>query len=68
MEPEDVVCAQAAEIVRLRAALKPFADAVEDLDDNHTDDGDLWESPAAMNITAGDLRCARAVLEKWGLK
>lgn len=58
--------AKDAEIARLRKALKPFADAVESLDDNHTDGGHLWESPAAMNITAGDLRRARAALETKG--
>ena len=62
----DEVSAQSAEIARLREALKPFADVVDDLDDDHTDDGKLWESPAAMGITAGDLRRARATLETNG--
>lgn len=52
----------------LAGALKPFEDVVDDLDADHQDDGELWESSAAMGITAGDLRRARAALERWGLK
>jgi hypothetical protein len=39
-------------------ALKPFAEAAENLDDSHNDRFDIWESSAAMSITAGDLRHA----------
>jgi hypothetical protein len=52
-----------ARIAELKAALKPFADAADDLEDEHIG-GNIWESPAAMDITAGDLRAARAAMEK----
>jgi hypothetical protein len=39
-------------------ALKPFAEAADNLDDAHNDRFDIWESGAAMSITAGDLRRA----------
>jgi len=44
-----------------RAALKPFGDAADSLSEDHLDRMDLWESPAAMDITAGHLRAARAI-------
>jgi len=54
-----------AEIAALRArltvaitALRPFAYASEDLDDDER--GELWEHPAAMSITCEDLRKALA--------
>lgn len=47
--------------IALRAALAPFADAVENLADGHRDTSEIWESPAAMSITAGDLRRAALV-------
>jgi hypothetical protein len=50
-----------AEIERLREALKPFAEAAESLGDKHRDESDIWESPAAMEIKAGDLRRARSI-------
>lgn len=45
-------------------ALRPFAKALDDWGDDktHPDTGDLWEHPAAMLITVGDLRGARAAL------
>lgn len=50
-------------VERAKAALQPFADAAEDLDDEtDLDRHHLWESPAAMNITAGHLRIAHAAL------
>lgn len=53
----------ADEIERLRDALKPFADAVGDLH-GQRDTDHIWESPAAMNITVGNLRHARSVIEQ----
>jgi len=60
-------------IAVLESAIKPFADAADDLEDDHIG-GNIWESPAALDITAGDLRncqrlldssrAARAALEK----
>lgn len=50
-----------AEAARLMEALKPFAAAADDLDDPPwRDDSHCWESPAAMAVTAGDFRRARA--------
>jgi chromosome segregation ATPase len=46
-----------------RAALKPFAEAADDLADTHKDHMDIWEAPAAGSITAGNLRAARAIME-----
>ena len=55
-----------ARIAELEAALKPFADAADDL--NEIDDAflksDVWGHPVAMNITINDLRAARSALEK----
>ena len=45
-------------------ALEVFAEAADDLDDDHRDHQDIWEAAAAMSITAGHLRTARAVLAK----
>jgi hypothetical protein len=42
-------------------ALKPFALAAEDLDERTHDWSEVWEMPAAMGITAGDLRNAARV-------
>lgn len=52
--------------VGLLTALKPFAEAADNLMDGHRDTSEIWESPAAMSITAGDLRRAEAVLESSG--
>ena len=47
-----------AEVTYLQAAIKPFADAAGELEDD--DHGSIWEHPAAMCITANDLRnCQR---------
>jgi hypothetical protein len=46
----------------LREALEPFARAAESLDDDHKDRSEIWESGAAMEISAGDLRRAREVV------
>lgn len=50
------------EIAGMRKALEPFAEAAENLHDDAHDDDHLWESPAAMSLTAGNLRAARAAL------
>jgi hypothetical protein len=54
---------QQAEIARLRAALAPFAAAAADLDDSADDKHHLWESAAAMGLTAGHLRAAAKALK-----
>lgn len=56
--------AEAAETERdaLRKALEPFAEAAENLDDNHRDNSPIWETPAAMGIDARHLRAARQAL------
>lgn len=40
-------------------ALKPFAEAASNLDEDKLDRHHLWESAEAMILTAGDLRRAR---------
>lgn len=47
----------------VREALKPFADVVDDLDEKHDDNWNIWESSAAMGLTAGNLRRAKAVFD-----
>lgn len=42
--------------------LRPFAEAADDLDEADKDGSHIWESAAAMNITAGNLRAARDAL------
>lgn len=56
---------EAAEAERdaLRKALEPFAEAAEDLEDDHRDNSPIWEAPAAMGIDARHLRAARKALE-----
>lgn len=44
-------------------ALRPFAEAADDLDEKHHDSTDIWEAPAAMSIKAGHLRRAAALLQ-----
>ena len=45
-------------------ALEPFGCAADDLDKYADDKHEIWESPAAMGITAGHLRAARALLAR----
>jgi len=52
-----------AALVKARTALEPFAEAADNLDDNHADGSPIWESPAAMGIDARDLRAAREALK-----
>lgn len=52
--------AATAALAKAEAALKPFAEA-DDLEDAQ-DRWNIWEHPAAMNITIGHLRAARAAL------
>lgn len=47
-------------------ALRPFADALQDVDDAARDDWHLWESPAAMNLNVGDLRRADTAIRSLG--
>lgn len=44
------------------AALKPFADAAEDIDDSEPDNREMWEHPASMAVTVADFRRARTAL------
>jgi hypothetical protein len=45
-------------------ALEAFSDALDGCDDDKAGAGaHIWEAPVAMNITYGDLRRARSVLE-----
>jgi hypothetical protein len=46
----------------LLGALRPFADAAEELDLWHRDKAHIWETSAAMAIDAGHLRAARAAI------
>lgn len=48
-----------AQLKAMDEALEPFAEAADDLDDNAQDQHDIWEHPASMNITIGNLRAAR---------
>jgi len=53
-----------AELKEARGLLEPFAHAAPDLDDETGDHEHIWEQPAAMSISAGNLRAARAFLSK----
>lgn len=53
---------QANRIAELEAALKPFAEAAEELTDKDQDIWDIWEHHVAQDITVADLRKARKVL------
>lgn len=47
-------------------ALRPFAEAAVNLDEDHRDHIDIWDAPAAMSIDAGHLRAARAIVDGAG--
>ena len=47
------------------ALLRKFAAAADDLDEDHPDNCNIWESPAALGIDAGDLREARRLIETY---
>lgn len=47
---------------KLKQALRPFAEAADSIDDTVPDRAEMWESPAAMETTAGDFRRARNAL------
>jgi len=53
-----------AENVQLRSALEPFASRADRYDPDDNDDGEPDWSTAAPSIRIGDLRRARAALEK----
>lgn len=57
-----LIQSQAARIAELEAGLDPFDDASECLEPTDLDHYEIWEHPAAMNITAGHLRAARRAL------
>lgn len=54
----------AAAITALEAALKPFAEAAESIDDDVPDRAEMWEHPASMQVTAGDFRRAASIESK----
>lgn len=49
----------------VEAALRPFAEAAENLDESDLDRYSIWEHPAAMCITVGNLRAAKKALAGW---
>ena len=51
-------------ISELIEALTPFAMAADDIDDNHIS-GNIWESPAAINIEVDDLMKAKEIVRKY---
>lgn len=62
----------AAQIAKLQAvgdklagALEPFSMVVDDLDERDRNTDHIWEHPAAMGITKGDLRRAAQALTEW---
>lgn len=57
------VTALEAENAALRTGLVPFAEAAECLDDEDDDARSVWEHPAILDLVAGDLRRARALLQ-----
>jgi len=62
-EADAALAAKDTELSKLREALTPFADAAENLEDDHKDSSPIWEAPAAMSIDAKHLRAARAALK-----
>ena len=56
--------ADKALIADLAEALRPLAEAAINLDEVAEDKTDIWQSAAALDITAGDLRKAAAVLAR----
>lgn len=52
-----------ARIAELESAIKPFAEAETENEAINADETVLWEQSASGNITYGDLRTARTVLE-----
>lgn len=49
-------------IAELESALTPFVETLIDIDDEQKSTDNLWESPAAMSLTVGDLRKAGKAL------
>lgn len=62
LSPADKVTAAEAQRDKLKQALRPFAEAADSIDDTVPDRAEMWESPAAMETTAGDFRRARQAL------
>ena len=60
MEVSQRIDALESENMALRAALKPFADAAEDLDEDDKDNRSIWEHWVAGYIEIGHLRAAAA--------
>ena len=63
-EAADEILRLRAENEKLRAALKPFADAAEDLDEDDKDNRSIWEHWVAGYIEIGHLRAAAAALKE----
>jgi hypothetical protein len=59
-----IVDKQTAIIAELIEALTPFAMAADDIEDNHVS-GNIWESPAAINISVDDLMKAKEIVRKY---
>jgi len=58
----DLLEAQEARIAELEAALKPFSEAADDLDEHHKDGSPIWETSSAMGIDARHLRKAKELV------
>jgi hypothetical protein len=56
--------AERQRVADMEAALAPFAEAAECIDNPERDEVEIWEHPAAMCITIGDLRRARKLLRQ----
>jgi hypothetical protein len=59
---DDLVVTLRKALITAQKALEPLAAAIETLAPDHRDASDIWESPAAMTITAGDLRATAPAL------
>lgn len=56
--------ASEARCKRMEEALRPIAEAADSVEDDVPDRAEMWENPAAMQITAGNLRAARLALQE----
>jgi len=59
----DHIARQDRQIATLWEALKPFAEAADNMDGDEPDNWSLWESPEATILTYADLRKARAIVK-----
>ena len=63
-EERRLYLAERRRVAELEAALAPFAEAAECIDNPERDDAEIWEHSAAMCITIGNLRRARRLLRE----